>query len=79
MNIEIDFGNDGIKVQATLSRDGDKWCVLLGDNLQDGICGFGHQIGEAVANFKDNFRNETAGLKELFPGTRDALDSLRIN
>jgi hypothetical protein len=57
MNIEIDFGNDGMRVIAVLSKDGDQWCVLFGKNLQVGIAGFGHQIWEAVEDFKTEFRN----------------------
>jgi hypothetical protein len=34
-----------------VSRDGNKWCVLYGDNLQDGIAGFGDSVAEAMANF----------------------------
>ncbi len=55
--IIIDFGNDGVKVEAVLSRDGNKWCVLVGENIQIGIAGFGDQIWEAIAAFKSEFRN----------------------
>jgi hypothetical protein len=57
MELEIDFGNDGFKVKAKLSKDGDKWCVLLGENLQVGIAGFGRSTWEAIADFKSEFRN----------------------
>jgi hypothetical protein len=56
-NIVIDFGNDGYQVDATLTKDGDKWCVLFGEDLIDGVAGFGGQIWEAIAEFKSNFRN----------------------
>jgi hypothetical protein len=57
MKITIDFGNDGMTVEAELSKDGDQWCVLAGDNLQVGIAGFGGQVWQAIAEFKSNFRN----------------------
>lgn len=31
--------------------DGDKWCVLLGENIQTGICGFGNTLLAAIHNF----------------------------
>ena len=31
--------------------DGDKWCALYGDNLQDGVAGFGDSPNEAMINF----------------------------
>jgi hypothetical protein len=57
MKITIDFGNDGMTVEAELNKDGDQWCVLAGDNLQVGIAGFGGQVWQAIAEFKSNFRN----------------------
>jgi hypothetical protein len=56
-NIEIDFGNDGIKVMAKMYKDGDQWCVMIGENIQEGIAGFGHQTWQAIGDFKSNFRN----------------------
>ena len=55
--IEIDFGNDGYKLTAVLSKDGNKWRVLFGENLQNGIAGFGDSIWQAIDNFKMEFRN----------------------
>ena len=34
-----------------LSIDGNKWCALYGDNLQDGVAGFGDSPAEAYADF----------------------------
>ncbi len=31
--------------------DGDMWCALYGDNLQDGVCAFGKSPDEATRNF----------------------------
>jgi hypothetical protein len=36
-------------------KDGSEWCVLLGDNIQDGICGFGETPLKAVLDFNKNF------------------------
>jgi len=55
-NIEIDFGNDGFKIQAELKMDGNQWCVGVGINLQEGLYGFGRTPIEAIENFKYDFR-----------------------
>ena len=39
-----------------VSIDGDKWCALYGDNLQDGVAGFGDSPAEAMADFDDRWR-----------------------
>lgn len=35
--------------------DGDQWCVLLGENLQEGICGFGDTVYKAILAFNKAF------------------------
>ena len=32
-------------------KDGNRWCVLQGENIQEGLAGFGETIREAVADF----------------------------
>jgi len=31
--------------------DGNKWCVLYGENAQDGVCGFGDTPRKAIYDF----------------------------
>ena len=38
-----------------LCREGDMWCFLLGENLQNGICGFGRTVQEALDDFHENY------------------------
>lgn len=40
-----------IKAGLKPYKDGDQWCVLLGDNIQEGICGFGDTIEDALYRF----------------------------
>ena len=40
-----------IKVGLKPYKDGDQWCILVGDNIQDGICGFGDTIEDALYEF----------------------------
>lgn len=35
--------------------DGDKWCALYGENLQDGVAGFGESLAEAMEDFDKNW------------------------
>lgn len=32
-------------------RDGNMWCCLLGENIQEGVCTFGKTPNEAICNF----------------------------
>lgn len=45
-----------VKYQQALkiSRDGNKYCVLLGENLMDGVAGFGSTLLQALDNFDAN-------------------------
>lgn len=38
--------------------DGTKWCALYGDNLQDGVAGFGDTPEEAMQDFNNNWINQ---------------------
>lgn len=46
------------EIGATLSLDGNAWCVLLGDNLQEGVSGFGDRPYEALVAFIKEVRHE---------------------
>ena len=36
-------------------KDGEQWCYLLGENLQEGIAGFGDTPFKAMLDFNKNF------------------------
>ncbi len=57
MEVLIDFGNDGFKVNAQVSVEGDQWCCFVG-NFAEMPAGFGKTIQEAVSNYKCAVRNE---------------------
>ncbi len=42
-------------LKHSIKKDGDQWCVLYGDNLQDGVAGFGKSPYLAVLNFNENW------------------------
>jgi len=40
-----------IRAGLKLFKDGNQWCVLVGDNIQEGVCGFGDTIEDALYEF----------------------------
>ncbi len=44
-----------ILLRPKLFIDGNKWCALYGDNIQDGVCGFGDSPELAMINFNKNY------------------------
>lgn len=61
--------------------DGDKWCALYGDDLQNGVCGFGDSPRNAMIDFNrawDEKITVKESIQEVIPGTRESLDSLDI-
>jgi hypothetical protein len=44
-----------VMYRPALSVDGNKWCALYGDNLQDGVAGFGDSPQEAMCDFNANW------------------------
>lgn len=44
-------------------KDGDKWCALEGENIQEGICGFGDTPDAACRQFDIQWLNERPNAK----------------
>lgn len=42
-------------LKPKIYKDGNKWYVLYGDNIQEGICGFGDNPNEAILDWNNNF------------------------
>ena len=42
--------------RPSISVDGNQWCALYGDNLQDGVAGFGDSPDDAMADFDRNWK-----------------------
>lgn len=47
-------------IRPRLFLDGTMWCALYGDNLQQGIAGFGETPEMAVRAFNDAWKESTA-------------------
>lgn len=46
-----DYTRPSVVFKPRLSRDGNKWCALFGDNLQEGVAAFGDSPSEAMYAF----------------------------
>lgn len=42
-------------LRPKVSIDGNQWCVLYGENLQDGVAGFGDSLYLAILDFNKSF------------------------
>ena len=50
-------GRPSVLYRPNLGMDGNKWCALYGDNLQEGCSGFGDSPEEAMAAFDAEWRS----------------------
>lgn len=56
--------------------DGDSWCVLLGSDIQDGICGFGRTKFEALMDFMKAIILQTKNLQSTFPSWKPSKEQI---
>lgn len=52
------------QLKPRIFPDGNKWCCLYGENIQDGIVGFGDTPIQAVGDFEKNFYSQTLTNKQ---------------
>lgn len=60
MRTEYELQRPSVLFRPVLTRDGDKFCVLYGQNLMDGCAGFGDTVDAAMRDFDNNWARETA-------------------
>jgi hypothetical protein len=46
------------RMRPKIYPDGNMWCVLYGENLQEGICGFGETVELACIDFDKNWYHQ---------------------
>ena len=49
------MGSPSFMLKPRLCIDGNQWCALYGDNLQDGVAGFGDSPDLAYLDFDKNW------------------------
>lgn len=47
-----------IRLAPQIFPDGNRWCMLYGMNLQEGVAGFGKTPAEAAADFDKNWESQ---------------------
>lgn len=52
-------------MRPRLFVDGNQWCALYGENLQEGVAGFGDTPAAACNDFNQNFHNQKAPAAEV--------------
>ena len=46
-----EYERPSVVFKPTLFKDGNMWCALLGENVQEGVCGFGETPSHAMWAF----------------------------
>ena len=52
--------------------DGNKWCALYGENIQEGVAGFGDSPQEAMMDFDANWIKEGCWMADAMLAARSA-------
>ncbi len=50
-DVERERARPFVLLRPRMFPDGDQWCALYGDNLQDGVAGFGDTPANAAVDF----------------------------
>jgi len=49
------YMDPSVMYRPSIFIDGNQWCALYGENLQDGVAGFGDSPSKAMTNFNKNW------------------------
>ena len=63
--VQIEEMNLFSLLKPKVSIDGNQWRVLYGENLQDGVAGFGYTLMEAIYDFNKSFHAPIAKSVKL--------------
>lgn len=59
---ELERRRPFVLLRPRMFPDGNKWCALYGDNLQEGVAGFGDSPEEAARQFDAEWLNGRPAL-----------------
>ena len=76
IGVAHEYLRPSVLFRPKLSIDGDQWCALYGDNLQDGIAGFGDTADKAMLDFDKNFNTFGVARPEQKPLGLEMADCL---
>lgn len=54
-SVSHEMQRPSVLYRPAISADGNMWCVLLGEDLQSGVAGFGETPAKAMAAFDTEF------------------------
>jgi hypothetical protein len=58
--LECELMRPSVLFRPHLAKDGDAWSVLYGDNIQEGVCGFGDSPDAAMRDFDQHWTDKIA-------------------
>lgn len=64
MNAALEQQRPSVLYRPAISIDGSQWCALYGDNLQDGVAGFGDSPAAAMEDFDKEWRHTRKAKQE---------------
>lgn len=64
-----EWSRPSVLMRPALSNDGNMWCALYGENLQDGVAGFGESPYRAMADFDRNWATKLPARPGVQPPT----------
>jgi len=53
-----EYAAPSVMFKPKLYPDGNQWCALYGENLQDGVAGFGDSPARAISDFNKNWHKD---------------------
>jgi hypothetical protein len=61
-----------------IAIDGNQWCALYGDNIQEGVAGFGDSPAAAMADFDRNWLTSLAAAQQPSPRESDMAEKMTL-
>jgi len=58
INAAYEMQRPSVVFKPRIYQDGNMHCVLLGENIQDGVAGFGETVQIAMVDFDNNFNTQ---------------------
>jgi len=65
-----------VLLRPQISLDGNQWCALYGENLHDGVAGFGDSPCEAMADFDRAWNTRLTTPTATFKSPEEQADSM---
>lgn len=65
LNVTFEMQRPFILLKPKLYKDGNSWCCLYGDNIQEGVVGFGDTPDKASIDFDEAFYGKRPTTKAI--------------